>query len=161
MAKPSRVVRVDRVETLVLQLIGAQLVDEADAASFLAQVEQHAPWRVGHFVERGVELRPAIAFEAAEHVAGETFAVQPHHGHRSVALADDQRDMLAGVLRAAEGDDVGVLRARHRELRARRDGEALRVGESGDVGDRAVGLGGRAFRADEKKPAAMSPAAPD
>ena len=40
--KAEAAVGVDRVEPAILQLIGAQLVGEADAAPFLAQVEQHA-----------------------------------------------------------------------------------------------------------------------
>ena len=40
--KAQPAVGVDRVEPAILQRIGAQLVGEADAAPFLAQVEQHA-----------------------------------------------------------------------------------------------------------------------
>src|SRR3546814_10508444 len=90
---------------LILQRIGAQLVDEADPAPLLPQIEQHAPWRVGHRVERGVKLRPAIAFEAAEPVAGQAFAVQPHHRRAAVALADDERDMVRRLLRRARSEE--------------------------------------------------------
>src|SRR5450755_4778247 len=36
-------VRVDRVEALILQAIGAQLVDEADASAFLCKVQKYSP----------------------------------------------------------------------------------------------------------------------
>ena len=39
-------VRLDRVEALVLQLVRANLVGQADAASFLVEIQQHAsPFR--------------------------------------------------------------------------------------------------------------------
>src|SRR5919206_4774563 len=45
---------IDRVEALVLKRISAKLVDEADAATFLAQVEQYSPARGDDRGERGV-----------------------------------------------------------------------------------------------------------
>src|SRR5690606_2210347 len=41
--KAKTLVGVDRVKSLILQGIGAQFVDKADAASFLPQIEQNAP----------------------------------------------------------------------------------------------------------------------
>ncbi len=38
---------IDGIEPLILQGISAQLVDEADPAPFLPQIEQHAPAGVG------------------------------------------------------------------------------------------------------------------
>ena len=86
---------VDRVEPLILQRISAQFVDQTDPASFLAQIEQDTPAGILHRMDRGMELRPAIAFEAAEHVAGQAFAVQAHERRTAIGLADDQRDMFA------------------------------------------------------------------
>ena len=43
-------IRIDSAKSVVLQGIGAQLVDEANAAAFLPQVEQYAPLRVGYLV---------------------------------------------------------------------------------------------------------------
>ena len=87
----------------------------------LPQVEQHAPAVGGDRVDRGVELWPAIAFEAAEHVAGQALAVQPHQRRPPGRLADHQRDMLAGLLGRAERDDLRVLRAQHGQPGARGD----------------------------------------
>jgi hypothetical protein len=101
--KAEALVGLERIEPLILQAIGAQLVDEADPAPLLAQIEQHAPAAararlVRHGVERGIELGAAIAFEAAEDVAGEALRMEPHQ-RRTVAalLADDERDMLAQI----------------------------------------------------------------
>ena len=125
-------VGIHRIKALILQLIGAQLVDEADAAPFLAQIEQHAPAaRVGllrHRGQRGVQLRPAIAFQAAQHVAGQAFGMQPHQRHAVGALAaQHQGDMLAQVIPAAEGDDFGRLAGRYRQAGAAGDLQMARV----------------------------------
>ena len=40
--EPQSQIGVDRVETLILQPVGAQLVEEADAAPFLLQIEEDA-----------------------------------------------------------------------------------------------------------------------
>ena len=40
--KPQPQVRVDRVEPLLLELVGAELVQQADAATLLGQIQEHA-----------------------------------------------------------------------------------------------------------------------
>src|SRR3546814_8306823 len=54
---------VDGVETLVLQRIGAQLVDKADAASLLTEVQEYAPACLGDLMQRLMKLRTAIRSE--------------------------------------------------------------------------------------------------
>ena len=76
--KAEAAVGLDRIEPAVLERIGAQLVGKADPAAFLAQVEQDPAAVRADDLQRFLELRPAIAFERAEHVAGQAFAVQPH-----------------------------------------------------------------------------------
>ena len=97
---------IDRVEPAVLQRIGAELVGKADPAAFLAEVEQHAAAGLADDPQRFLELRPAIAFQRAEHVAGQAFAVQPDQRRLAAERADDQRDMLLPVVGGAEGDDL-------------------------------------------------------
>ena len=58
-------VGVDRIEPGILQLIGAQLVDEADAAALLREVQQHAAARRGDRGDRAAQLVAAIAAQAA------------------------------------------------------------------------------------------------
>ena len=53
---------------------------QADAASFLAHVNQHAAAFFGDLPQRGVQLIAAIAAARTEDVAGETFAVHAHEG---------------------------------------------------------------------------------
>ena len=61
----------DRVHALILQLIGAQLVHQADAAAFLRKIKQHTARRFRNFFERKFKLRAAIAAKGIEHVARE------------------------------------------------------------------------------------------
>ena len=63
-------VRVDGIESVILQLVGAQLVDQADAAAFLRQVEQHAPAGRLNFRDSAAQLIATVAAKATEQVAG-------------------------------------------------------------------------------------------
>src|SRR3989442_8333211 len=64
-------VRLDSVLAFVLQLVRAQLVHQADAASFLVQVQEHAlPCLLDH-LQRAMELLAAIAAKRSEHIGGE------------------------------------------------------------------------------------------
>ena len=120
---------VDRVEPLILQGVGPQLVDEADAAPLLTQIEQEAPSRRGDGGERVVELRTAIAFQRSERVARQAFAVQPHQRRLGGGIADQQRDMLGGILLGTESDDFRLLGEAGREPGARGDEERRRAVE--------------------------------
>src|SRR3546814_17727894 len=75
---------VDGVETLVLQRIGAQLVDKADAASLLTEVQEYAPACLGDLLQRLMKLRTAIAFDLSQNVAGQTLDVPPGNARKSV-----------------------------------------------------------------------------
>ena len=71
-------VGLEGVHAVVLQLVGAQLVHQPDAPPFLAHVQYHpAPlgFYLGH--SRG-QLLAAIAAQAAEGVAGQTFGMYAH-----------------------------------------------------------------------------------
>ncbi len=56
-------IRFDGVETAVLQRIGADFVDEADAAALLAEVQQHAAACLANDAKRLAELGSAIALQ--------------------------------------------------------------------------------------------------
>ena len=45
--EPQPVIGVDRIETFILQLVGAQLVDQPDPSAFLRQVKENAATLVG------------------------------------------------------------------------------------------------------------------
>ena len=71
-------VGLDRVEALVLQVVGLDLFDQPDAAAFLRQIDQHAgPFAADH-LQGHVELVAAVAAERRQQVAGEAGRVQPH-----------------------------------------------------------------------------------
>ena len=64
-----------------------------------------------------MKLWPAIAFQAAEHIAGQAFAVQADQRRGPVGLADQQRDMVVGALGRAKCDDLRILGANDRQPR--------------------------------------------
>ena len=66
------------VIAFVLQGIGADLIDEADAAAFLTQVDEDAPTFFGDLAHGCGELLSAVAAERPEAVAGEAFGVEAH-----------------------------------------------------------------------------------
>ena len=93
-------VRVERVEAVLLQAVRAQLVDEPDAPALVtAQVDDDAA-RALDRLERGVELRPALALERAERLAREALGVHAH---------DRAGGVCCGVARD-DGDVVGAGR---------------------------------------------------
>ena len=71
-------VRLDRVEALLLELVGAQLVEQADPASLLGEVEQHARALLLDPPQRPLELLAAVAALRVEDVAGEALRVDAH-----------------------------------------------------------------------------------
>ena len=63
----------------VLQLVGLQFVQQSDPAALVAaDVEHDAAALAATVAERGVQLRPAVAAQRPEHVAGQAFRVHPH-----------------------------------------------------------------------------------
>src|SRR5580658_4029447 len=71
----------DSVQAAVLQFVSFQFIDQADAAAFLRQVEQHAGRLLGNFAQRKFQLRAAIAAFGGEDVAGEALRVDAHQRH--------------------------------------------------------------------------------
>ena len=86
---------VDGVEPGVLQRVGLELGDQADAAALVAaQVDDHAA--LGRDpLQRALELRAAVAALRAEDVAGEALRVQPDQGRTAPqAPRADQGEVL-------------------------------------------------------------------
>ena len=83
--------------------------------------------------QRLLELRPAIAFQRAEHVAGQALAVQPDQRRLAAERADHQRDMLLPVVRGAEGDDLRRRQVVERKLGAGDDLDGGAQPLAGDV----------------------------
>ena len=94
-------VGVDGVVALLLQLVGPELVQQADAAALLGEVEQHAlPLLLDHR-ERRLELLAAVAAHRVEHIAREALRVDAdEHVLGAVDVALDERDVVLAVRRA-------------------------------------------------------------
>jgi len=68
-------VRFNSVRALILKGVGANLVDDPDAATFLLLVDDRSPAFLLNHLHSPVELAPAIAFGRAKDVAGQTLRV--------------------------------------------------------------------------------------
>ncbi len=104
-------VGVDRVQALILQAIGAQLVGKADAAPFLRQVQQHAAALRVDRCHAAPQLLAAVAAQAAEQVAGEAGGMQAHR-HRVLPLrgiADHDGDVFMHAVGLAEQHEAAIL----------------------------------------------------
>src|SRR5258707_1249513 len=101
---------------LLLQAVGLKLGQQADAAAFLAHVEDDAPAGLGDLGHGLVELGAAIAEHALENVAGQALAVDAHedrlglHWDGAVDLEADaahaQGQVRLGVHQRSVGDQV-------------------------------------------------------
>ena len=92
-------VRVHRVKTLFLQVVGGDLVEDADAASLVRRVvDDHALARLIHQTHRLLELCATIAAERAEHVPREADRVHPCKDTFAVChVAPHERNMCAPI----------------------------------------------------------------
>jgi len=79
----------------VLQLVGADLVEQADTTAFLTQVQQHAAAFLGDGTQGTLELEATIAAQAEQRVTGQALGMQaPQHRLTVGDVAEGQRDML-------------------------------------------------------------------
>src|SRR3989449_65665 len=85
----------DGVVPLILQLIRLELVEEADASSFLIEVHDPPGARLRDHPHRAVQLPAAVAARRTEYVAGQALGVHPHqHLLLPCDLAVHQGDVL-------------------------------------------------------------------
>ena len=97
------------VIAFVLQGIGADLIDEADAAAFLTQVDEDTPTFFGDLAHGCGELLSAVAAERAEAVAGEAFGVDAAEDRRSVIdLSHGEGDVVLAIHAIHEAVDLKV-----------------------------------------------------
>ncbi len=94
----------------VLQLVGLQLVHQPDAAALVAaHVQHHAAALPSDHLQRGVELRAAVAAQRSEHVTGQALGVHADQhvvpvSVRAGDVAADQRDVLDVVVEGGVAD---------------------------------------------------------
>ena len=80
--QPEALVRLDRVEPLLLQAVGAKFVQQTDPATLLGEVEQGAlPLLLDPRQRRG-KLAAAVAAFGVEHVAGQALRSGPGRARR-------------------------------------------------------------------------------
>lgn len=123
----------DGIAAVVLELVGAELGHEADAAAFLLLVEEDAAAGFGDGGEGELELLAAIAAEGVEDVAGEALGVDADDGRVGLPVG-------AGGVGVAHDESDGAFGASER---------------GGDGGVAGCGVGDDAF---EAKDAEMAPA---
>ena len=156
-------VGVHGVVALLLQLVRPDLVAEADAAALVAaQVDEDAPALLLDQVERGLQLRAAVAAQRAEDVAGQALGVDPHQhvlgpGH----VAHDEGQVLL-VVEHGLVDEGAELAALGRDARLGDEAHQLLVlpavaDEVGDGDEREVVLLGEASRGRPAGPSRTCP----
>ena len=104
--KPQPLIGLHGVQAAILKRIGLQLVDQTNAAPFLAQIHHHSlTCRLNH-AQGGFELGAAVTAQGAKGVTGKALRMDPHQ-HRSLGLgwmAFDDRHMFAAIELVAIAD---------------------------------------------------------
>ena len=135
-------VGLDGVEPAVLQLVGAQLLEQPDPASLVpSEVDHGADTRVGDPLEGQPKLASTVAAARAEDIAGETLGVHPDQRRVDRSqIAADERDVLTSVHMVAEPDGSEVSGVQRQSRAAHSLDEPLGTTPVGDeVGDRQHG----------------------
>lgn len=97
---PQPDIRLHRVHALILKIVGLHLFPEADAPTFLSEVDQNACFSSTKILQGMPELIPTIASPRTKHVAGQTLRVYAHGYTRLTRhIADHQSQMLLAMLR--------------------------------------------------------------
>ena len=101
-----RFIGLDGIEPLVLQIISLELIDQADASSFLAHVNDDPRAVFADRFKRGFHLGVAVAAQRMKNVPRQTFRLNAHKdGNGFVDLAHDHGDMDEIIDLRLIGDD--------------------------------------------------------
>src|SRR4029079_6610401 len=85
----------DGVGALRLQRVGSDLIDQTNAAPFLAQVNQNAKPPTADLGLSAFERFSAVAFERSEYLAGQALRMNSdRHAALAANIAHDQREVL-------------------------------------------------------------------
>ena len=99
-----------RVEAGVLQGVGLELVDQANAPALLAQIHHHPNAGGFDHAQGSLQLGPAVAAQRTKGISCEALAVHPHQ-HRLLSqlrLALDDGHVLAAIEFVAVADGAEV-----------------------------------------------------
>jgi hypothetical protein len=90
----------DRIGAAILQLIGAELVHQTNAAAFLMLINQNSAALFADGVQRQLELGAAVAAQAVKDVACQTLGMNANKRRRSGDIAEPEDDGLfhAGIV---------------------------------------------------------------
>ena len=90
-----REICLNRVVALILQIVSAQFVEQADAAPFLPQIDHHAASGFGDEAHGFLQLLTAITTVRTQHVAGKTFGMDARQNVVLFAhVAVNEREMF-------------------------------------------------------------------
>ena len=110
-------VRLERVEAVVLEHVRPQLVREADASPLVSGgVHEDASTLGGDGAERLPQLHPAIAPERSERVARQAFRMEPHQDVFAVSDLAPAHAQLYGAVPVERPRPPFAERGRQREL---------------------------------------------
>ena len=105
--EPEPLVGLDRVDALVLERVGADLVHQPDAPPLLVEIEQHAAALLDDLLHGRVQLPAAVAPRGMKQVAGQTRGV--HAGEHVLPVANlsaDEGDVRLSGKGVLEHTDV-------------------------------------------------------
>src|SRR3989441_6326183 len=109
-------VRLNGVETRVLQLVGFDLVDEADPTAFLPQIEDDSTFHLAYSHKGFLKLLSAVTTKGADCVSRKTLGVQPYWNILFLEnIAMDKRGMLLLVEIVPERDGL-IVTVKSREV---------------------------------------------
>lgn len=106
----------DRIESRVLQLVGLKLINQANAAAFLGQIQQHPRRFLGNFAQRKFELRPAVASLRSKDIPRKALRMDANQrrlfaARRTIDLSVLQRDcFLTGLSFDSEYPEIAESR---------------------------------------------------
>ena len=89
------------VEAAVLQLVGAQLIHQADAPALLGLIEQHTGAGASDAAQGQFELGAAVAALRRKSIARQALGVNPYQGRPpavQIAFHEGNQRIVAGVL---------------------------------------------------------------
>ncbi len=90
---------------VLLQTVCSNLIEQANAPTLLAQIDQHTQIFLGNHGHGCFQLRPAVAAQAGKNIAGQTFTV---YAYEDIFLAPYVTADNGQMLLAIKGITVGV-----------------------------------------------------